>query len=135
MRRTPVSESCSLKPCWIRRCFRWLWAKSSDIRPETGNRGSYVGNRFVPRSCLYAGRSSLVNLSTCRCSVLRADAFAKLLLRITSLASVRRRFGYRPIWEFLRREGLCVNHKRECCVYHLIGLSVKRRCRRKVLAT
>lgn len=63
MRRTPVSGSCSLKPCWIRRCFRWLWAESSDIRPKTGNRGSYVGNKFVPRSCLYAGRSSPVNLS------------------------------------------------------------------------
>jgi putative transposase len=35
----------------------------------------------------------------------------------------------------LRREGLYVNHKRVYRIYHLIGLSVKRRRRRKGLAT
>ncbi len=37
-----VSRGCSLKSCWIRRCFRWLWAESSDDRPEAGSRGSYL---------------------------------------------------------------------------------------------
>lgn len=41
-RRTLVSRSCSLKPCWIRRRFRWLWAESSDDRPEAGSRGGHV---------------------------------------------------------------------------------------------
>jgi putative transposase len=35
----------------------------------------------------------------------------------------------------LRREGLCVNHKRVYRIYQLNGLSVKRRRRRKGLAT
>lgn len=28
-----------LKPCWIRRRFRWLWAESTDDRPEARSRG------------------------------------------------------------------------------------------------
>jgi putative transposase len=56
-------------------------------------------------------------------------------LRITELALERRRFGYRRIWQLLRREGLCVNHKRVYRIYQLNGLSVKRRRRRKGLAT
>ncbi|WP_072133330.1 IS3 family transposase [Escherichia coli] len=59
----------------------------------------------------------------------------KLSLRITELALERRRFGYRRIWQLLRREGLCVNHKRVYRIYQLNGLSVKRRRRRKGLAT
>lgn len=55
--------------------------------------------------------------------------------RITELALERRRFGYRRIWQLLRREGLHVNHKRVYRIYHLNGLSVKRRRRRKGLAT
>jgi putative transposase len=55
--------------------------------------------------------------------------------RITELALERRRFGYRRIWQLLRREGLHVNHKRVYRIYHLSGLSVKRRRRRKGLAT
>jgi len=35
-------KSCSLKPCWIRRRLRWLWAESSDDRPEAGSRGGHV---------------------------------------------------------------------------------------------
>lgn len=38
-------------------------------------------------------------------------------------------------WQLLRREGLHVNHKRVYRIYHLNGLSVKRRRRRKGLAT
>jgi putative transposase len=55
--------------------------------------------------------------------------------RITELALERRRFGYRGIWQLLRREGLHVNHKRVYRLYHLSGLGVKRRRRRKGLAT
>lgn len=47
----------------------------------------------------------------------------------------RRRFGYRRIWQLLRREELHVNHKRVYRLYHLSGLGVKRRRRRKGLAT
>ncbi|PHP92972.1 IS3 family transposase, partial [Pantoea agglomerans] len=46
-----------------------------------------------------------------------------------------RRSGYRRIWQLLRREGLLVNHKRVYRLYHLNGLGVKRRRRRKGLAT
>lgn len=55
----------------------------------------------------------------------------KLSLRITELALERRRFGYRRIWQLLRREGLHVNHKRVYRIYHLNGLGVKRRRRRR----
>lgn len=39
-------------------------------------------------------------------------ADAHLSGRIAELALERRRFGYRRIWQLLRREGLHVNHKR-----------------------
>ncbi|MDM7286972.1 IS3 family transposase, partial [Klebsiella pneumoniae] len=68
-------------------------------------------------------------------SAQRPAADAQLSLRITELALERRRFGYRRIWQLLRREGLCVNHKRVYRIYQLNGLSVKRRRRRKGLAT
>ncbi len=83
------------------------------------------------RACRLAGLS----LSTCRYSAQRPAADAQLSLRITELALERRRFGYRRIWQLLRREGLCVNHKRVYRIYQLNGLSVKRRRRRKGLAT
>nr|GME07234.1 IS3 family transposase [Ipomoea batatas]GME07342.1 IS3 family transposase [Ipomoea batatas] len=76
-----------------------------------------------------------LSLSTCRYSAQRPAADAQLSLRITELALERRRFGYRRIWQLLRREGLHVNHKRVYRIYHLNGLCVKRRCRRKGLAT
>jgi putative transposase len=65
----------------------------------------------------------------------RPAADAHLSGRITELALERRRFGYRRIWQLLRREGLQVNHKRVYRLYHLSGLGVKRRRRRKGLAT
>jgi putative transposase len=83
------------------------------------------------RACRLAGLS----LSTCRYSAQRPAADAQLSLRITELALERRRFGYRRIWQLLRREGLHVNHKRVYRIYHLNGLGVKRRRRRKGLAT
>ena len=83
------------------------------------------------RACRLTGLS----LSTCRYEVQRPAADAHLSGRITELALERRRFGYRRIWQLLRREGLHVNHKRVYRLYHLRGLGVKRRRRRKGLAT
>ncbi len=56
-------------------------------------------------------------LSTCRYEAQRPAADAHLSGRITELAMERRRFGYRRIWQLLRREGFQVNHKR---VYRFI---------------
>jgi len=83
------------------------------------------------RACRLTGLSLL----TCRYSSQRPAADAHLSGRITELALERRRFGYRRIWQLLRREGLLVNHKRAYRLYHLRGLGVKRRQRRKGLAT
>lgn len=60
------------------------------------------------RACRLTGLS----LSTCRYEAHRPAADAHLSGRITELALERRRFGYRRIWQLLRREGLHVNHKR-----------------------
>ncbi|UUC98963.1 IS3-like element ISSen4 family transposase [Escherichia coli] len=83
------------------------------------------------RACRLTGLS----LSTCRYEAHRPAADAHLSGRITELALERRRFGYRRIWQLLRREGLHVNHKRVYRLYHLSGQGVKRRRRRKGLAT
>lgn len=83
------------------------------------------------RACRLTGLS----LSTCRYEAQRPAADAHLSGRITELALERRRFGYRRIWQLLRREGLHVNHKRVYRLYHLRGLGVKRRRCRKGLAT
>lgn len=83
------------------------------------------------RACRLTGWS----LSTCRYDAQRPAADAHLSGRITELALERRCFGYRRIWQSLRREGLLVNHKRVYRLYHLNGLGVKRRRRRKGLAT
>lgn len=79
-----------------------------------------------------ACRLTGLSLSTCRYEAQRPAADVHLSGRITELALVRRRFGYRRICQLLRREGLHVNHKR---VYPLNGLSVKRRRRRKGLTS
>jgi putative transposase len=76
------------------------------------------------RACWLAGLS----LSTCRYAVQRPVADAQLSVRITELALERRRFGYRRIWQFLRREALAL-------ITSGNGLSVKRRRSRKGLAT
>ena len=83
------------------------------------------------RACRLTGLSLL----TCRYDAQRPAADAHLSGRITELALERKRFGYRRIWQLLRREGLLVNHKRVYCLYHLNGLGVKRRRRHKGLAT
>lgn len=83
------------------------------------------------RACRLTGLS----LSTCRYEAQRPAVDAHLSGRNTELALERRRFGYRRIWQRLRREGLHVNYKRVYRIYHLNGLSVKGRRRRKGLAT
>lgn len=59
-----------------------------------------------------AYRLTGLSLSTCRYEAQRPAADTELSGRITELALKRRRFGYRRIWQLLRREGLHVNHKR-----------------------
>ena len=83
------------------------------------------------RACRLTGLS----LSICRYDAQRPAADAHLSGRITELALERRHFSYHRIWQLLRREGLLVNHKRVYRLYHLNGLGVKRRRRRKGLAT
>lgn len=81
------------------------------------------------------GKITGLSISTCSYKVQRPAADAQLSARIAELALERRRFGYRCIWQLLQREGLYVNHKRVYRIYNLDGLSVKRRLRRKWLAT
>ena len=83
------------------------------------------------RACRLTG----LPLSTCRYEAQCPAAEAHLSGRITELALERRRFGYRRIWQLQRREDLRVNHKRVDRLYHPSGLGVKRRRRRKGLAT
>lgn len=61
------------------------------------------------RACRLTGLS----LSTCRYEAQRPTSDAHLSGRITELALERKRFGYRRIWQLLRREGLHVNHNVE----------------------
>ena len=56
---------------------------------------------------------------------------AELRVRLRALAHVRRRFGYRRLLIFLRREGLMVNHKRLFRLYREERLMVRRRGGRK----
>ena len=82
-----------------------------------------------------ACRLTGLSLSTCLYEAQRPAADAHLSGHITELELERRRSGYRCIWQLLRREGLNVNHKRVNRIYHLNGLSVKRRRHREGLAT
>ncbi len=82
-----------------------------------------------------ACRLTALSLSTCRYEAQRPASDVHLSGRITELALERRRFGYRRIWQLLGREGVHVIYKRIYRIYHLNGLSVKRRRRRKGLAT
>ena len=68
--------------------------------------------------------------SSCRYTSRRDPALA-LRARLRSLAEQRRRFGYRRLTVLLRREGLCVNHKRVYRLYRAEGLAVRRRRRKR----
>ncbi len=79
-------------------------------------------------------------LQVCPCRPAAMRLSVRRLMRIYQGASLSWHwsagvFGYRRIWQLLRREGLHVNHKRVYRLYHLNGLGVKRRRRRKGLAT
>ncbi len=52
--------------------------------------------------------------------------------RLRELAAERRRFGYRRLHALLCREGWTVNHKRVYRIYREEGLSVRKRCRKRV---
>ena len=55
----------------------------------------------------------------------------RLRERLRALAHERRRFGYRRLLIFLRREGFVVNHKRLFRIYREERLAVRKRCGRK----
>jgi len=55
----------------------------------------------------------------------------KLRERLKALAHERRRFGYRRLLIFLRREGFVLNHKRLFRIYREEGLMVRKRKGRK----
>ena len=58
------------------------------------------------RACSLTGLS----LTACSYEAQHPESDAHLSAHITKLALARRRFGYRRIWQILRREGLHVNH-------------------------
>ena len=60
----------------------------------------------------------------------RAKDVRALIHRLKELARVRPRFGYRRLYELIRREGWKVNHKRIHRLYVLLGLQVQ--IRRKI---
>ena len=121
----PGSRSCLPKPCWIGGASGGSGAKVLTIGQK---REAVVlmcdATGLSQRS---ACRLTGLSLSTCRYDAQRPSSDAHLSGRITELALERRRFGYRRIWQQLLREGLHVNHKRIYRIYHLNGLSVKRR--------
>jgi putative transposase len=60
-----------------------------------------------------------------------AKDLTALILRLKELARVRTRFGYRRLYELLRREGWTVNHKRIHRLYVLHGLQLALRRKQK----
>ncbi len=91
-------------------------------------------DRFCRNVCV--GVSQAIPATFANQATHRPAATAHLSGRITELALEAQAFWlHRRIWQLLRREGLHVNHKRVYRLYHLSGLGVKRRRRRKGLAT
>ena len=80
------------------------------------------------RACALVG----LGRSTCRYRPRRPD-WPALHDRLRTLASERRRFGYRRLHVLLRREGFPVNLKRIYRLYTQEGLTVRRRRRRRRL--
>jgi len=60
----------------------------------------------------------------------RDEELRVLLLR---LGQEQPRYGYRRLAVLLRREGVAVNHKRIFRVYRAAGLSVRRKCRKRLV--
>ena len=78
-----------------------------------------------------ACRTLKVGLSTCR-YVSRGVDGGQIRQRLVELAKERPRFGYRRLWLLLRREGHPVNPKRIYRLYHLEGLKLRQRTRKRV---
>jgi putative transposase len=60
-----------------------------------------------------------------------AKDLTALIVRLKELARIRTRFGYRRLYELLRREGWRVNHKRIHRLYVLHGLQLSLRRKQK----
>lgn len=58
----------------------------------------------------------------------------RLIARIKELAGQRPRWGYRKLWELLKRDGEKVNHKRVYRLYRAEGLMVRTKRRRRLAA-
>ena len=65
----------------------------------------------------------------------KSDSNTVLSQRIKEIAYQRRRFGYRRIHALFQREGHCVNIKRIYRLCRSLGLSVKRRTRKRIALT
>ena len=57
---------------------------------------------------------------------------ARLCERMSEIAAVKRRYGYRRIHVLLRREGWEVNRKKTYRLYRELGLAVRRRKRKRI---
>jgi putative transposase len=79
------------------------------------------------RACRLVGMEG----ASLRYVAIRTD-HAELEERMKAIASQRRRFGYRRLDTLLRREGKVVNVKRTYRVYRELGLTVRKRRRKKV---
>jgi putative transposase len=79
------------------------------------------------QACRYTGftRSSQRYLA-------RRPVRTELRARLTTLAVLRPRWGYRRLYRLLRREGLGVNHKLVQRLYREEGLHVRRRRRKRI---
>lgn len=64
----------------------------------------------------------------------RRSSDLQLQERLLVLAERWRRFGYRRLTVMVRREGLVVNHKRVYRIYRALGLQVRRRKRKRLVA-
>jgi putative transposase len=98
-----------------------LWQKNGDARS--------------PAFCVRSERAAARRVTGCiRMTVRyrsRRPDDAELRVRLRALAHARRRFGYRRLLIFLRREGFMVNHKRLFRLYREERLMVRRRSGRK----
>ncbi|MGN6263104.1 MAG: IS3 family transposase [Ralstonia sp.] len=82
----------------------------------------------VTRACGLVGISrSLFHYESCR----RVDD-ETLTGRMMAIAGQKRRYGYRRIHVLLQREGWLANHKRIWCLYSKVGLSARKRRRKRI---
>jgi hypothetical protein len=126
--RMPAGSDCSRMRCSTMRRGRVSWEKG--VTPA-GRRQTVVhlvaGHGMSERrACRVLGCCRM----TLRYEAVRQDA-PLLRERLKELAKVRRRFGYRRLHVFLRREGHEVNHKRRFRIYREERLHVRRRGGRK----